>query len=86
MGTVDYNRIHIRYINSGFDDGCSNKHIVFIINKLHNHFFRFIGGHLSVANCYTTTGHQAFDHRFNHVDILNTVIDKENLSVPFISI
>ena len=81
LGVIDDNGVGIRNVDTAFDDTCRYQYVVFVVHEVENLLFQFFRFHLSV--CYTDTGigNFPFHQGFYLVDILNTVVDEENLSV-----
>ena len=83
MCAVDNDGVDVRHIDTRFEDGGRDHHIVFVIHKVQNNLFQFFGRHLSVADDYTYAGNQSFNKSFHFVDVVDTVVDKKHLPVAF---
>ena len=79
---VDNNdSVHIGHIDSRFDNGGGQQHIVFVIQKIGNNGFQLFRIHLPVRHSDANIANFAFKQRFHLINILNAVVDDKNLSV-----
>ena len=81
VGGEDKDRVHVRYIHSGLDDGCREEDVVVVVDERFEPLF-----HLSCRELSVRRDDTCFRAEFLYLPLdagkhLNAVIDDEDLSV-----
>ena len=81
MGVVDNNRIGVGDVESRFNDGGAEQHVVLASDEVEHDFLQFIAFHLAMgysdtASWYVTRNEVMYIH-----DVLHSVMDEEDLTV-----
>jgi len=73
--------VHVGHVDARLNDGGGYQHILFLIDKIGNHLFQLLRIHLSMSHGDAYAGHFTPDHCLQLIDILDTVVHDEDLSV-----
>lgn len=76
---VDDDCVGIRYVDIAFHNAGGDQDIVFVIDEIEDDLLQFFRFHLSVTDCYAGIGYFTANQILYLVNILDTVIVKENL-------
>ena len=80
MGIVDDDGINIRNIQSRFNNGGGDQHIIFTFNKLKHHLLQFVTFHLAMGHGNLYAWYHALNHYRNIHDVQHPCGDKKHLS------
>ena len=81
MGIVDDDGIGIRDIQSGFNYGSGNQHIIPAFNEVQHDLFKLLSFHLSMCDNYFYIRTEAFDGGFHVSYIFDPVMDYKYLQI-----
>ena len=81
VGIVDDDGVGIRDVETRFDDGGADEHVIFIVGKVEDELFDNLGLHLSVGKGDTRIGHESLDACNDVGQLRDAVVDVEDLSV-----
>ena len=62
MCVIDDNGVHIRDIQSGFNNGGGDQHIILSFDELSHDLFKLVPLHLTMGNGDFNAGHHPLDH------------------------
>ena len=77
----DKNRVHIRYIDAGFDDSGREQDVVVIVDEGLEPLFHLVGRQLSVCHYDAGFGTETLNPPLDTRQHLDAVVDDEHLSV-----
>src|SRR5690349_10279002 len=83
MRIVDDDGIHIGYINTACDNVCTDKHIIFLIDKINNSFFKVMTLHLPVGIPNAEIRTQTLDNICHLRKAADAIEYKKHLASPF---
>src|SRR4029078_3520985 len=83
MRIVDNDGVHIGYINTAFDNVCTNKHIIFLIDEIKNSFFKVMAFHLPVSIPNAEIGTKTLDKICYLSQAADTIEYKKDLPSSF---
>ena len=78
---IDDNGIGIGDINSTFDNGSRQQHIIIIVHKVENNLLKFFRLHLSMTDANTAVRDVSFNHCFQLHQVLYPIVYKKYLTV-----
>ena len=78
--TINDQRIGIRNIDAGFDNGGGDQHVITTFPKVNHHLFELRLIHLAVGNCDARLWHQLGQTRRGLVDCVDAVVHKKHLA------
>ena len=82
LSLIDDDGIGIRYVETVFDDGSAQKHIIITGHKIKYLVFQHLSFHLSVSHTYLHIRHEPVQDIVYGLKFLHPVMKKEYLSSP----
>src|SRR5512133_32263 len=82
MCIVNEDCVGIRDIETGFDNGSGNQHIIISLYEIEHYVFDLFAFHLAVNNCNPDVGTDPAQMIADLLYVLNPVMHKEYLAIP----
>ena len=80
LSLVYYNGIGIRNIQTAFNDGSAQKHVIIALDELHHLVFQFLGLHLTMSHTYPHVRHYTVQNVIDSRQFLHLVVKEKYLS------